>query len=216
MEVASGIHRVEGMRIGNVYVVLRDQDALVIDTGMPGGAGRILEYVERLGRRPADVACIVLTHWHPDHMGSAAELRRRTGGQIAIHELDAPALAGQDRPAKGRRAMSVLFRALRIRPIVADVTLRAGDRIGGFDVIHVPGHTAGSIALQRDDGVVFSGDALLADRRGRPRYPDPGLSIDPAQGEASAAALLALEPRLLLPGHGGPLSSPDASWEIVK
>jgi glyoxylase-like metal-dependent hydrolase (beta-lactamase superfamily II) len=205
MEVAEGIHKVEGTWVGNAYLLQLDDGLLVVDTGMPGRAGRILECVGRLGLRPGDIRIIVLTHWHPDHMGSAAELRSLTGATIAIHELDAAILAGGERPPKGRRTMGALLRLFRVRPVVADTMLVAGDVVGGLEVIHVPGHTAGSIALRRGDGVVFSGDALLGDRRGEARPPDPGLSLDPALASESAARLLALQPRLLLPGHGAPV-----------
>ncbi len=204
MRVADGVERVEGLRIGNAYVVLIDDGLLVVDTGMPGGAKRVLAAIGALGREPGEVRHIVLTHWHPDHMGNAAELRRVTGAPIVIHELDAPVLAGRERPAKGRRAMGILLRALRVSPITPDVTLRAGDVIGGLEVTHAPGHTAGSIALLRQDGVLFSGDALLADRHGRVRPPDPGLSLDPVEASESARVLTRLRPRLLLAGHGAP------------
>ena len=121
------------------------------------------------------------------------------------HHRGTECLAGRERPAKGRRTMGLLFRIFRVAPLVADVALRSGDVISGLEVIHVPGHTAGSIALRRADGVVFSGDALLGDRRGRLRQPDPGLSLDPDQASASAATLRSLGPRLLLPGHGAPV-----------
>jgi len=205
MEVADRIHKVDGTWVGNAYLLQLDDGLLVVDTGMPGRAGRILECVGRLGLRPSDVRIIVLTHWHPDHMGSAAELRSLTGAAIAIHELDAPTLAGGERPPKGRRAMGVLLRLFRVRPVVADRILVAGDGVGGLEVIHVPGHTAGSIALRRGDGVVFSGDALLGDRHGGARPPDPRLSLDSTLASASAARLRALQPRLLLPGHGAPV-----------
>jgi glyoxylase-like metal-dependent hydrolase (beta-lactamase superfamily II) len=205
VKVAEGIDTVEGLRVGNAYLVRGVEGLLLVDSGIPGSAKQILASIERIGAKPGDLRHIVLTHWHPDHMGSAAELRRLTGAHIAIHELDAPVLAGRERPAKGRRMMGLLLRVFRVAPVVADVALGSGDLIGGLEVIHVPGHTAGSIALRRADGVVLSGDALLGDRHGRLRQPDPGLSLDPDQASASAATLRSLEPRLLLPGHGAPV-----------
>jgi glyoxylase-like metal-dependent hydrolase (beta-lactamase superfamily II) len=204
MKVADGIHKVEGIRAGNAYIVETDQGLMIVDTGMPGSAKPILRSIERLGRRPDEVRVIALTHWHMDHMGGAFELQRRTGARVAIHELDAPILAGGQLPAKGRRAMGLLMRLLRVRPVTADLRLRDGDEIGGFSVIHVPGHTAGSIALRRDDGVVFSGDALLSDRHGRILPPDPRLAQDVAQAQVSAERIKALGITLLLAGHGAP------------
>jgi glyoxylase-like metal-dependent hydrolase (beta-lactamase superfamily II) len=205
VNVADGIDTVEGLWVGNAYLVQGEDGLLLVDSGPPGSAKRVLEAIARIGATPTDLRAIVLTHWHPDHMGSAAELRRLTGARIASHELDAPVLAGIERPAKGRRAMGVVLRVLRVAPLVVDLTLNAGDGVGGLEVIHAPGHTAGSIALRRADGVVFSGDALLGDRQGRVREPDPGLSLDPGQATATAASLRSLAPRLLLAGHGAPV-----------
>jgi glyoxylase-like metal-dependent hydrolase (beta-lactamase superfamily II) len=207
VRVTDDIERVEGTRVGNAYLVVGGDGLLLVDTGAFGGAARILATIHGLGRQPRDLRHIVLTHWHPDHMANAAELRRLTGATIAIHELDAPVLAGIERPAKGRRAMGLLLRVFGITPIVADVVLRAGDGIGGLEVIHAPGHTAGSIALRGDDGVLFTGDALLGDRHGRLQPPDPGLSLDPAAATASAETLRSIGARLVLAGHGAPVRS---------
>jgi glyoxylase-like metal-dependent hydrolase (beta-lactamase superfamily II) len=205
MRVAEGVYKIEGPRVGNAYLTVSTEELVLVDAGMGGDPRQLLALITSLGRQPSDMRHIVLTHWHPDHMGNAAELRRLTGAAIAIHELDAPVLAGQERPAKGRRTMGFLMRVLRVKPLTADVVLQLGDVIGSLEVIHVPGHTAGSIALRRDDGVVFSGDAVLGDRHGTIRPPDPRLSLDAEQATRSAAALLALEPTLVLPGHGAPI-----------
>lgn len=141
-----------------------------------------------------------------DHIGSAAELRTRTGAQMAIHELDAPVLSGRQRPQKGGLAMLAIKRLVRFRPVVPDVLLRDGDTIGGFQVVHAPGHTPGSIALRRDDGVLFCRDALLSDRDGRILPPNTRLSWDPAQALASAEKIKALRMTRLLTGHGAPVS----------
>ena len=126
---------------------------------------------------------------------------------MAIHELDAPVLSGDQKPQKGGLAMVVLYRLLWFRPVVPDLLLTDGDTIGGFHVMHAPGHTAGSLVLYRDDGVVFSGDALLSNKDGQVRPPDPRLALDRAEALASAERIKALPTRLLLTGHGAPVHS---------
>lgn len=202
MKMADGVFNVDGVRVANVYLVVTQDGLLLVDTGMPGNARRILRFIEGLGRQPRDLRDIVLTHCDIDHVGSVAELKRRTGARVAIHELDVAVLSGEQRPQKGGLAMVALYRLLRFRPIAPDLRLRDGDTIGGLQVMHVAGHTAGSIALLRNDGVVFSGDALLSDTHGNVLPPDPRLALDPAQALLSAEMIRARRAGLLLAGHG--------------
>ena len=124
MLVAEGVYKVERTRVGNAYLAHSTEGLILVDTGIGAGADGVVELTRTVGRRSSDLRYLVLTHWHPDHVGNAAELRRLTGATIAIHELDAPVLAGRERPAKGRRTMGLLLRALRIHPVIADVVLR--------------------------------------------------------------------------------------------
>jgi hydroxyacylglutathione hydrolase len=206
MQLADGVFKVDGVRVANVYLVVTQDGILLVDTGMPGNARRILRFIERLGQQPRDLRDIVLTHCDIDHVGSVAEFKARTGARVAIHELDAPVLSGEHHPQKFGLAMVALYRLLRFRPIAPDLRLRDGDPIGGLKVIHVAGHTAGSIALARDDGVVFSGDALRSDKHGNVLPPDPRLALDPAQASVSAELIKARYARLLLTGHGAAVS----------
>lgn len=84
MEIVPGVHLVEEMRGGNVYLLV--DDALVlIDTGMPGNTDNILRYIKGLGREPKDLASIIITHGHIDHMGSLHKLRDVTGAKAIAH-----------------------------------------------------------------------------------------------------------------------------------
>jgi len=206
VQIAESIFKVDGVRIANVYLVATEDGLLLVDTGMPGNARRILSFIDGIGRKPSALRDIVVTHCDIDHVGSVAELKRLTGARVAIHELDAPVLSGEQRPQKGGLVMVALYRLLRFRPVAPDLRLRDGDTIGGLHVMHVPGHTAGSIALVRDDGVVFSGDALLSDKDGNVLPPDPRLAFDRARALASAAMITARHATLLLTGHGAPVS----------
>jgi glyoxylase-like metal-dependent hydrolase (beta-lactamase superfamily II) len=164
----------------------------IVDSGIVGSAGAILEAVEGIGRRSEDVREIVLTHYHDDHRGGAAELARRTGASVIAHRADAPVVRGEqpqlppilsehERPiaegvaarmspdavgaTKEPRELETLARLLvasTLPPVPVDREVLDGDAVGkGGSVIHIPGHTAGSIAvLVPALGVLFTGDTL--------------------------------------------------------
>jgi glyoxylase-like metal-dependent hydrolase (beta-lactamase superfamily II) len=226
MRLADDLHRIDGITGANVYLLVAEDGLTLVDTGMPGNAKTILTAIRGIGREPSELRHIVLTHSDPDHSGSAAHLKDLTGALVAIHEQDAPALAGK-RPKRtdgtgaspmrssniGRvghdLAMRLVFklsgRFRDFKPVDADILLKDGDTISGLRVMHVPGHTRGSIALCREDGVVFSGDALLADNAGRVQPPTDALALNPARALASADMIDSLGFTTLLPGHGPPV-----------
>ncbi|HKN45430.1 MAG TPA: MBL fold metallo-hydrolase, partial [Propionibacteriaceae bacterium] len=88
-EVADGVIEIP---IGyvNAYAVIVDDGVVLIDTGIPGRADKVTGAIEDARRRIGDVHTILLTHWHPDHVGGVAELRRRSGAHIIAHAIDAP------------------------------------------------------------------------------------------------------------------------------
>lgn len=200
--VADGVFKIPGTLISNVYLVETETGLLLVDTG-PGHAKRICRFIESIGRQPSELRDIVLTHYDADHVGSAASLKARTGARVSIHELDAAVVAKSEPPRRRMLLVTVLYRLL-VRPVSADQFLSDGDTIGGLRVVHVPGHTAGSIALVRDDGVVFSGDALITDKDGTILPTDTRLAEDPDLAIQSAERITALNPRIILPGHGAP------------
>ena len=211
MQVADGIHWVDGIRFSNVYVVETGDGLLLVDTGTPWRTKRICGFIERMGRHPCEVRHIVLTHCDIDHVGSAAALKARTGAAVAMHELDAAVLTRAQRPRRRMVIVQAVY-PLVVRPVTPDRLLEDGDTVGGLRVVHIPGHTDGSIALLRDDGVVFTGDALLSDEDGNVVPPHPKLAQDPALAAASAERILSLRPRLVLTGHGAPATpGPGAS-----
>jgi hydroxyacylglutathione hydrolase len=209
MGMIPGIYRVDGVRGANAYLVIDEDKTLVIDTGMPGNAKRIAAYVEGLGKKLSDIKFIILTHADIDHIGSAAELRRMTGAKLAIHADDAPILRGEESFKTIRGPLGFILkpamRLIRCHPAEPDVILSADSEIEGFRIIHVPGHTKGSICVYKPGKVIFVGDALRSDSSGNPKPPSRLSSLDDAKARASLTMISGLDFYTLLAGHGAPV-----------
>jgi len=176
---------------------------------MPGNAKRVAAYVEGLGKNPSDIKFIILTHADIDHAGSAAELKRMTGARLAIHADDAPILRGKQSFKTIRGPLGFIFKLamsfMRYHPAEPDIILSADSEIEGFRIIHVPGHTNGSICVYKPGKVIFVGDALKSDSRGNPKPPSRMVSLDSVKARASLITISALDFDTLLPGHGAPV-----------
>jgi glyoxylase-like metal-dependent hydrolase (beta-lactamase superfamily II) len=218
-EVLRGVHAIDlGMVFAYVYA---EGDRLtLIDCGLADHASVVLAAVEGLGRRPSDLRQIVVTHYHRDHCGAAAELAERAGAQVLAHGLEAPVLRGEaeeEPPTMSAREREAFERITHdvapLRPVGIDRELADGDEIdldGGATVVHVPGHTAGSIAVYLPKRrALFVGDAAA-------RMPDGQLIVgvfnaDPAQARASFARLAGLHFEAAFFGHGAPMDKAASS-----
>lgn len=181
------------VRGGNIYVIEEKKGLTLIDCGLEGSDEGILDFIESLGSSPEDLRMIILTHGHLDHVGALPELIDITDAQVLIHEKDLTLL----------RKFTYLSEDL---PNL--VLLRGGEMIdvlNGLQVIHSPGHTDGSIILYKENDLLFSGDVLVVDKYGNPRFPDPKYTKDQEKEKISVKKLSELNFNALLPGHGPPI-----------
>ncbi len=223
MEVIPGLWMIEGP--GPCYLY-RDADTYtLIDTGIAGDTARILDYLEEIGGKPEQLRQIILTHSHPDHTGSHAELIDRTEARVLAHELDVPVIIGDAEteipagvPEAERELMqTVIDETPLATPARVDRVLRDGDEIElgcGATVVHVPGHTPGSLAIfLPKEKLLFAGDA--AERDDDEHLILGMFNLDRPLAIESFRKLAALDFDIACVGHGKPLDK-NASLAFRK
>jgi glyoxylase-like metal-dependent hydrolase (beta-lactamase superfamily II) len=163
----------------NVFWIVDGDSVTLIDTGLPGNDGTILDAISTCGRKPDDVRAILVTHCHYDHSGSLAALKNRTGATTYMHPLDAE-LVRQGRtmrpvvPAPSPFSGLIYHLVVKnfpldrypIDPVSVDRDLVDGQELpiaDGIRAIHIPGHCAGQLAFlwNRHGGVLFAADAAV-------------------------------------------------------
>lgn len=154
----------------NSYLWLGADGVTLIDTGWPDSAGLIAEALAALGMRRLHVKRIVLTHFHEDHCGAAADIADWSDIEVVAGAGDASYVRG-DEPGP-LPVLTAAERTLRPDfdesacgpPCRIDRVVRDGDVLdfaGGARVIEVPGHTPGSIALYLPAAdAVLTGDTV--------------------------------------------------------
>jgi glyoxylase-like metal-dependent hydrolase (beta-lactamase superfamily II) len=214
MEVVPGLHWVESIWDTKVYVLLERERIVLVDAAMPGRAGSVWRYLDSLGYPPEAVEEIWITHGDIDHMGSAAALKAQSGARVVVHRADVPLVEGRaDRvlgPVPLNGVCQELFnwaiaRVFRYQAVTVDCPVEDGQDLGGWQVVHVPGHTAGSVAFYHPERkVVIVGDALNY-KRGQLGAPPRVVAPDMAQAHDSIRKLAALRFDVCCFGHGPPL-----------
>lgn len=94
VEEAPAVHHARARHLS--WVLITDGAAVtLVDSGYPGDRQRLIASLEKIGRSPADLSAVLLTHAHPDHLGSAEYLRRTYGLPVRAHEREAANARGQ-------------------------------------------------------------------------------------------------------------------------
>ena len=237
-ELPGGIRRVTlplPTRPGHVhaYLLPGDDGWTLVDTGvgLPDAKETWAAELEDAGGR---VATVFVTHFHPDHVGAAADLHELTGAPVVQGALDyAQCELVWGNPAWSERLLDwfrlhgtpddvtaeLVGQSSVYRPFIRyqrdPILVEAGERVDGWELVAAPGHADGQLCLLKD-GVLIAADHLL----GR-ITPTVGLwpasRADPL-GDYLAALdrTIELAPRIALPGHGEPIKDPAARARELK
>lgn len=196
----------------NVYLLHSPAGRLLVDAGSPLHAAAFARLLHAF--RPD---ALLVTHAHLDHLGGAF-LAARLGLPVLAHPLEVPRLTGREAdlsyPAGRPGVARALFGAAPKVPAGMVSAVQEGDRVLGWEVLHLPGHTAGQIGLWRD-GHLIAGDAVLAGPDGA-HLPKPKYNADHAQALATLKRVAGLDARVVWPGHGGPLTPAQVRARAVR
>jgi glyoxylase-like metal-dependent hydrolase (beta-lactamase superfamily II) len=214
--VTANLLSLNRLRLVNAYLVREDDGFTLVDTMIPGSAQRIIESARGAG---GEIRRIALTHAHGDHVGSLDALREALGDSVEIlmPELDARILAGE-KVVEGKLPGS--WPTVKTVP---DVRLAAGDHVDSLEVVASPGHTPGHVAfLDTRDRALVGGDVftsiggLAVSNHFHLKFPFAAMATwNKATDLESAKVLRALQPSVLVVGHGPPTRDPGPAMDTA-
>jgi glyoxylase-like metal-dependent hydrolase (beta-lactamase superfamily II) len=195
----------------NLYLLPTPKGLILVDSALPGMFGWLVKSLREVGVAPEQLAGVVVTHFHIDHVGTALALQRRGVPMYALQQ-EIPILLGEvPHPGYSGVAGQIMLAAERFifgRLVFEAIEpLEPGQKLfdSAWRVVAAPGHTPGSLALfNEDSGDLLSGDTLV-NNFGCPSANHPLFAADYPMAMQSALNLLKLEPKRIHPGHGKPL-----------
>lgn len=207
-QVLPQVYTFTGLIAGRVYA-LQDADGLtLVDTSIANAGSKILAQLQQAGHALSSVKRILITHAHPDHIGSLPQLQKATGAEVWVHRLDQPVVEGK-LPIP-RRSFNPRPPDMKVDPTSVSRTLEDNEVLpvlGGLHVIWTPGHAPGHCSYwQPERRMLITGDAIFYffDRMTQPLG---ALTVDAEENKRSIKKLHTLKPDSMLFGHGNPIVS---------
>jgi len=223
MKLAEDVHLIKCpfSRYFTSVCAIISEEIVLIDSGVPSSPNEaILPYLDGVGRRPEEIAYVILTHGHFDHCGGAALLKKHFSTKVVVHELDRPLVEDAlliDKQLYGRFGAPPVPKKAPFQSVKADITIKEGDSldVAGRELtfLHLPGHSPGSMAvIDPEIGLYVAGDSPQGRGAGRPL-----LFHSSTDYEASMKRLSSEPMSILVLGHPfPPLERPVLEGEEAR
>lgn len=207
-QIIENVYTFTGLIAGRVYA-LKDSDGFtLIDASIPNSAGKILKQLAAAGYQPHDVKRILITHAHPDHVGSLPDLKAQTGANVYVGKADVAIAEGREDIARNNTAFRPPKTFVKGTPV--DVAIEDGqlfpEILGGLQAVHTPGHSLGHMAFwQAQSRLLFTGDVMF--HLMGVTQPPSFLTVNMEQNRQSIRHLADLGAEIVCFGHGNPILS---------
>jgi len=145
------------------YLVFGDEITL-IDSGVRGAEAIIFDYIKKHGRDPQEISMVILSHSHPDHIGSIKAIKQATKCRVIAHDGEKDWIEDTEKQFKERPVPG--FHTLVGGPVTVEHLLTEGETVNLDEKIrcqvkHTPGHSRGSITLIfENEQAIITGDSL--------------------------------------------------------
>ena len=173
----------------SAYLLVRGREVALVDTGTPLSDAEIGAGLKAAGLGWDAVRHVIITHNHTDHGGGWESVEPHVRAKAYAGDADAGSIPARE-------------------PVS---TAKDGDEIFGLRIVATPGHTLGHLSVfDPATGVLVAGDALRTEG-GPLSGSNPDYTYDPTAAAASVVKLAALDPKVVLVGHGNPLETGAAA-----
>lgn len=194
VKITKTVYQVDDVT-GGPSVIVGDGYLTLVDAGVPSSEVQIFALIEVLGRKPADVKHILITHSDGDHIGALPALVAATGARVYAQRDEAEVIEGK-RPSRGGKMVAT--------PVKVDQSVKEGDLLplhGGIRVVESFGHTLGHVCYYLvAEKLLFTGDCMTNTNGLTGSLPQYTANMDLAR--ATVKKIAALAPDSLAFGHG--------------
>jgi hydroxyacylglutathione hydrolase len=147
------------------FMIFGTENIYLIDSGIAGSGDSIVGYILKEGAKVENIKALILTHSHPDHIGSAQYIKEISNCKVLANEIERDWIEDidkqfNDRPVPGFN--NLVIGSVKINRFLYDNDIIELEKDMSLKVIHTPGHSKGSISLfESKRGVMFCGDSIL-------------------------------------------------------